>query len=136
MTAMYTLKKGGAYDRFIMMVEALLEKGCHVHCLSLTPILIQHPFYTNHVVALPFKSGNGFVTKALVLLLFPFYLLLMGWRERIDLIVAFGPLYAFLQALPKWILKKPMVTLIRSDLSSRTRTSSRRPWSAPLSKLD
>lgn len=134
MTAMYMLKKGGAYDRFIMMVEAFLEKGCHVHCLSLTPILIKHPFYTNHVIALPFKIRNGFVTKATIVILFPFCLLMMGWRERIDLIVAFGPLYAFLQVLPKWILKKPMVTLIRSDLSSRTRMSSRRPWSAFLSK--
>jgi len=117
MTAMYTLRKGGAYDRFIMMLEALLEKGCHVHCLSLTPILIQHPYYTNHVVGLPFKIRNGFVTKALVLLLFPFCLLFMGWRERIDLIVAFGPLYAFLLTLSKWVLKRPMVTFIRLETS-------------------
>jgi glycosyltransferase involved in cell wall biosynthesis len=134
MTAMYTLKKGGAYDRFIMMVEALLEKGCHVHCLSLTPILIKHPFYTNHVVALPIRIRNGVVTRSMVLFLFPFYLLIMGWREKIDLIVAFGPLYAFLQALAKWVLRKTMITFTRSDLSSRTRTSSQRPWSAFLSK--
>jgi glycosyltransferase involved in cell wall biosynthesis len=117
MTAMYTLKKGGAYDRFIMMVEALLERECHVHCLSLTPILIQHPFYTNHVVALPFKIRNGFLTKALVLLLFPFCLLFMGCRERIDLIVAFGPFYSFLLTLSKWVLKRPMVTFIRLETS-------------------
>jgi glycosyltransferase involved in cell wall biosynthesis len=134
MTAMYTLKKGGAYDRFIMMIEAFLERDWHVHCVSLTPILIQHPSYTNQVIALPFRIRNGFVTRAMVFLLFPFSLLIMGWREKVDVIVAFGSLYAFLQALPKWILKKPMVTLIRSDLSPRTRTSNRRPWSAFLSK--
>ena len=120
MTAMYTLKKGGSYDRFVMMLEAFLEKGCHVHCLSLTPIVINHALYSNHVVPHPFRIRNGFVTRATVLLLFPFYLLVMGWREKIDLIVAFGPLYASLQTLSKWVLRRPMVTLIRSDLSSDT----------------
>ena len=120
MTAMYTMKKGGSYNRFIMMMEAFLERGWHVHCLSLTPIPIQYPFYKNHVVALPTAIRNGFVTKAVIVLLFPFYLLMMGWRQKIDLIVAFGPLYAFLQSLPRWVLRKPMVTLIRSDLSSGT----------------
>lgn len=114
---MYTLKKGGAYDRFVMMVEAFLERECHVHCLSLTPILIQHPYYTNHVVGLPFKIKNGFLTKGLVLLLFPFYLLFMGYRKRIDLIVAFGPSYAFLLTPSKWVLKRPMVTFIRLETS-------------------
>ncbi len=118
MTAMYTLKKGGSYDRFVMMLEAFLEKGCHVYCLSLTPIVLNHALYSNHVVSHPCRIRSGFVTRATVLLLFPFYLLMMGWREKIDLIVAFGPLYAFLQTLPKWVLRRPMVTLIRSDLSS------------------
>jgi len=117
LTAMYTIKKGGAYDRFIMMVEALLEKGCHVHCLSLTPILIDHPLYRNHVVPLPMKIESGFVTRTVVLVLFPFYLFLMGRRERVDLLVAFGPLYAFLGAFSKWVLRRPMVTLIRLEIS-------------------
>ena len=58
MTAMYTLRRGGAYDRFIMMMEALLERKCHVHCLSLTPIMIDHPHYCNHLVSLPTKIGS------------------------------------------------------------------------------
>ena len=53
----------------------------------------------------------------MILLFFPLYVLLTGWREKVGLFVAFGPLYAFLQAFPKWILKKPMVTLIRLDLT-------------------
>jgi glycosyltransferase involved in cell wall biosynthesis len=116
-TAMYTLKKGGAYDRFLMMLEAFLERNCEVHCLSLTPIQIKHPYYHNHVVALPFRIKNGLLVKLVVLVIFPMYLLLAGWREKIDLFIAFGPLYAFLQAVPKWTLRKPMVTLIRSDIS-------------------
>jgi glycosyltransferase involved in cell wall biosynthesis len=117
MTAMYTLKKGGAYDRFIMMVEAFRERKCEVHCLSLTPILVKHPYYHNHVVTLPFEIKNGLLVKIMVLLIFPLYSLLAGWREKVDLFVAFGPLYAFLQAVAKWTLKKPMVTLIRLDVS-------------------
>ena len=42
MTAMYTMRRGGAYDRFIMMLEAFLERNCEMHCLSLTPIQINH----------------------------------------------------------------------------------------------
>jgi glycosyltransferase involved in cell wall biosynthesis len=114
---MYTLKKGGAYDRFLMMVEALLEHRCEVHCLSLTPIPINHPCYHNHIVALPLGGKRELLAKLIVLLTFPWFSLLIGWRERTDLFVSFGPLYAFLQALPKWALKKPMVTFIRLDLS-------------------
>jgi len=117
MTAMYTIRRGGAYDRFIMMLEAFLERECTVHCLSLTPIEIEHPCYRNHVLILPFKIGNGFATKLTVLLFFPLYSLLVGWRERIDLFVAFGPLYAFIQAIPKLILGRPMITLVRLEPS-------------------
>ena len=117
MTAMYTLRRGGAYDRFIMLLEAFLERKCEVHCLSLTPIQIEHPCYRNHVLILPFKIGNGFATKLTVLLFFPLYSLLVGWRERIDLFVAFGPLYAFIQAIPKLILGRSMITLVRLEPS-------------------
>jgi len=116
-TSMYTLRKGGAYDRFLMMVEALLEKGCEVHCLSLTPIPVKHTSYHNHIMVFPFKGGKEWLAKSLILLFFPLYGFLVGWREGVDLFVSFGPLYAFLQAFPKWILKKPMVTFIRLDLS-------------------
>jgi len=115
MTAMYTIKRGGAYERFKMMVEAFLDKQCEVHCLSLIPIPIKNPFYHNHVRRLPFKIGGGWVAKLMVLFLFPVYSLLIGWQEKIDLFVAFGSLYAFVLAIPKYILKRPMVTLIRGD---------------------
>lgn len=114
-TAMYTLKKGGSYDRFRMMIEAFLEKQCEVHCLSLTPIQIKNPFYHNEVAGFPFKLRNGWVAKLIVLFLFPLYSLWIGWREKINLFVAFGSLYAFILSVPKWILKKPMVTFIRGD---------------------
>ncbi len=117
MTAMYTLRRGGAYDRFLMMLEAFLERNYEVHCLSLTPIQIKNPFYHNEVCCLPFKSGDSLVAKLLVLLLFPLYSFQIGWREKIDLFVAFGSLYAFILAIPKWILKRPMVTLIRGDFA-------------------
>ena len=117
MTMHYTIKRGGAYDRFRMMLEAMLERQCEIHCLSLTPISIEHPLYYNHVVAFPFRKKDGLMAKLATLLLFPAYGLLMGWRKKVDLFIAFGPLYAFLEAVPKWILRKPMVTFIRLDLS-------------------
>jgi glycosyltransferase involved in cell wall biosynthesis len=115
MTAMYTLRKGGAYDRFVMMVEAFLERKCEVHCLSLTPIPIKHPYYHNHVASFLFGMKGSLVARLTVLFLFPLFSLLIGWREKIDLFVAFGSLYAFTLAIPKWVLKRPVVTLIRGD---------------------
>jgi glycosyltransferase involved in cell wall biosynthesis len=114
-TAHYTMRKGGAYDRFRMLLEALVERQCEIHCVSMSPIQVEHPRYHNHALFFPFKMGDGLVTKFMVVLLFPFYSLLIARREKIDLFVAFGSLYAFILAIPKWILRKPMVTLIRGN---------------------
>jgi len=115
LTVMYTLKRGGAYDRFRMMVEAFLERRWEVHCLSLTPIPFNNPFYQNHLFVIPFQKGMGWMVKLWILLLFPLHSFWIGWRKKIDLFIAFGGLYAFILAIPKWVLKKPMVTLIRGD---------------------
>src|SRR4030067_2111838 len=117
MTAMYTLKKGGSYDRFKMVIEAILEKQCEVHCLSLTPIQIEHSHFHNHVIYFPFKTVNGLIAKLIVFLVFPLWSLWITWSNKIDIIVAFGSLYAFIQGFSKWSLKRPMVTLIRGDSS-------------------
>jgi len=114
---MYTLKKGGSYDRFKMLIEAILEKQCEVHCLSLTPIQIEHSHFHNHVIYFPFKTVNGLIAKLTVFLVFPLWSLWITWSNKIDIIVAFGSLYAFIQGFSKWSLKRPMVTLIRGDSS-------------------
>jgi glycosyltransferase involved in cell wall biosynthesis len=117
LTAMYTIRKGGAYERFLMMIEAFLERGWEVHCLSLIPIQIEHSFFHNHVMYFPFKTADGFIAKLLVLSIFPLWAIWVGWRNKIDLVIAFGSLYAFIQGLSKWSLKIPMVTLIRGSLT-------------------
>ncbi len=117
MTTIYTLKKGGAYGRFLMMVEAFVERRCEVHCLSLTPIQIENPFYHNHIIYFPFKKKDGPIAKLTVLSIFPLWAVWLGWRNKIDLIIAFGSLYAFIQGFAKWVLRKSMVTLIRGQSS-------------------
>jgi len=117
MTAMYTMRRGGAYDRFRMMLEAFLERGCKVHCLSLTPITVNHEEYQNHVLRIPTGLQETLVGKMVVLFLFPLYALWIGGRERIDLFIAFSTLYAFIESIPKWILKKPMVTFLRGSFA-------------------
>src|SRR4030042_1052127 len=112
-TAMYTLRKGGSYDRFNMMIDAFLEKEWEVHCLSLTPINNEHPLFHNHVMYFPFKAVDSFFSRLAVLSLFPLWSFWVGWRNKIDLIIAFGSLYAFIQSFAKIFLKKYMVTLIR-----------------------
>ena len=117
LTAMYTLKRGGSYDRFKMLIEAFLGRECEVHCLSLTPIEIEHPLFHNHLMHLPFKKVGRLIGKLVVLSMFPIWSVWVGWRNRIDLIIAFGSLYAFMQGLSKWCLKRPLVTLIRGSLT-------------------
>ena len=115
MTAMYTMKKGGAYDRFLMMIEAFLERGTEVHCLSLTPIRINHSFFHNHTMYFPFKTVEGLIAKLMVIFIFPLWSIWVAWNNKIHLFVAFGSLYAFVLSFSKWVLKKPMVTLIRGQ---------------------
>ncbi len=117
MTAMYTIRRGGAYDRFIMMLEAFLERDCEIHCLSLTPIQIKHSLFHNHVMYFPFKTTDGLIARLLVLSVFPLWCVWIAWRNRIDLLIAFGSLYAFIQGFSKWFLKRPMVTFIRGNSS-------------------
>jgi glycosyltransferase involved in cell wall biosynthesis len=64
---------------------------------------------------LPLKKVGGLIGKLVVLSMFPIWSVWVGWRNRIDLIIAFGSLYAFVQGLSKWFLKRPLVTLIRGD---------------------
>lgn len=122
------MRRGGAYDRFLMMLEAFLERGCEVHCLSLTPIQINHPSFHNHKIYFPFKKADGMMAKFWVLSFFPTWALWIGWRNRIDLIIAFGSLYAFIQSLSKYFLKIPMVTFIRGSLTFGSKIQNSNKW--------
>ncbi len=135
MTAMYTMRRGGSYDRFRMMIESFLERQWEVHCLSLTPIRIKHSCYHNHVVINPLRIQRGLAARFIVLFLFPIYSFFIGFREKVDLFIAFGPLYAFLQAFPKAVLKRPMVTLIRLDLSFGQKIKGLSDYSVGLNKV-
>ena len=123
---MYTMRRGGAYDRFRRMLEAFLERGCKVHCLSLTPIRVNHQGYQNHVLRIPTGLQETLVAKMVVLFLFPLYALWIGRQEKIDLFIAFGTLYAFIESIPKWILKKPMVTFLRGSFAFGMRMQGQR----------
>ncbi len=135
MTAMYTLRRGGAYDRFLMMIEAFLERKCEVHCLSLTPIQIEHSLYHNHIIYFPFKKVDGLIAKLAVLFIFPAWAIWVGWRNKIDLIIAFGSLYAFLQGFAKWRLKKSIVTLIRGRSSFGLKMQNSSKWALNINKF-
>jgi glycosyltransferase involved in cell wall biosynthesis len=117
MTAMYTMRRGGAYDRFTMMLEAFLERDCEIHCLSLTPIRIENSYFHNHIMFYPFKNKNSLMAKLMVIFIFPLWSIWVGGKNKIDLVIAFGSLYAFIQGFSKWFLRKPMVTFIRGNSS-------------------
>jgi glycosyltransferase involved in cell wall biosynthesis len=122
LTAMYTMKRGGAYDRFRLMLEAFLERGCHVYCLSLTPITMEWPSFHNHVVRTPLRMREGLIAQLWVFFSFPFYSLFLGWQQKIRIFIAFGSIYAFIFTLSKCVLNKPMITFIRGDLAFGLKT--------------
>ncbi len=135
MTAMYTMRKGGSYDRFKMMIESFLEQQWEVHCLSLTPIQIEHSFCHNHKIYFPFRKVDGLIAKLVVLSIFPPWAIWVGWRNKIDLIIAFGSLYAFIQGFAKWWLRKSMVTLIRGRSSFGFKMQNSSKWALNINKL-
>ena len=135
MTAMYTLRRGGAYDRFLTMLEAFLERDCEIYCLSLSPIQIKHSLFHNHVMYFPFKKVDGLIAKLVVLSIFPPWAIWVGWRNKIDLIIAFGSLYAFIQSFAKRFLKKTMITLIRGRSSFGLKIQNSSKWVLYLNKL-
>ncbi len=135
MTAMYTMKKGGSYERFTMMLDAFLERGCAVHCLSLTPIQVQNICFHDHVLFYPFRNKENSMAKLTVLFFFPLWSLWIVWRNGIDLIVAFGFLYAFIQGFAKWFLKRSMVTLIRGRSSFGMKIQNSSKWAFYLDKF-
>jgi len=100
-----------------MMIEALLERDCAVHCLSLTPIQVENPCFYNHILFYPFRNKKSSMAKLMVCFFFPLWSIWIGWRHQIDLIIAFGSLYAFLLSFSKCLLKRPMVTFIRGNYS-------------------
>ena len=132
---MYTLRRGGAYDRFLMMLEAFLERDCEIHCLSLSPIQIKHSLFHNHVMYFPLKKANGFIPRLIVLSVFPAWAIWVGWRNKIDLIIAFGSLYAFIQGFAKRFLKKTMVTLIRGRSSFGLKIQNSPKWALYVNNL-
>jgi len=99
------------------MLEAFLERDCEIHCLSLTPIQIKHSLFRNHLIYFPFKKVDGWIARFVVFSVFPLWAIWISRRNRIDLLIAFGSLYAFLQGLSKWFLKRPMVTFVRGNSS-------------------
>ncbi len=122
LTAMYTMRKGGAYDRFKRMIHALLDRGVEVHCLSLSAAPFDHPNFHSHRID-PFHGGHERLpAKGLVLFLFPWMAFLVVWREKIDVLVAFGVSYAFLFTLAKSVFRIPMVTFVRGDLRTLFRS--------------
>ena len=132
---MYTMRRGGAYDRFVMMLEAFLERNCEVHCLSLSPIHIEHSLFHNHIMYFPFKEVNGFIARLAVLSVFPLWAIWTGWRNKIDLIIAFSSLYAFVQSFAKRFLGKTMVTLIRGRSSFDLKAQNLPQWALYLNSF-
>ncbi len=83
----------------------------------------------------PFKEADGFLARLAVLFILPPWSIWVGWRNGIDLFIAFNSLYAFVQGFAKWLLRKPMVTFIRGRSSFGLKIQNSSKWVLYLNKL-
>ncbi|MBW1972427.1 MAG: glycosyltransferase, partial [Deltaproteobacteria bacterium] len=134
LTTFYKMKKGGYYFRFKMMLEALLDANITVHYVAAEPFNLTNKNLIPHILPNPFKS-YGMFFKAYMLIVAPFFCLSVAKREKVDILISFGTLYAFIHWACKIFKKIPMITFIRMDSSSELILEGYSPLSVWINKL-
>jgi len=104
-----------------MMFQAWVDRGGIVHYVTVEPFPLSHPRIVPHILWNPFYKKEGLLFWIYFILAAPFYSFVVGYRFKIDLISVFGGFYAFLAIPMKAILRKPIITFMRSDVYETNR---------------
>lgn len=112
----YKHKPGGLCKRLYTLFHAWVEEGGEVHYIGVEPYPISHPRIIPHILWTPFSKNEGLLFWTYFILVAPFYSLYLGYRFKADIISVFGGFYGFTAIITKMLLKKPMITFIRSDV--------------------
>ena len=113
-TLYYTNQGGGYFNRLCRMMRACAEAGNSVHYMAPNPFpgLDNCSGITWHPAPLPGPP----VFKALIaLVLWPFLVLEITIRSRIDTLAVFGFPYAAICGIAAKLMGKPIITFVRSD---------------------
>ncbi len=111
----YKHKPGGFCKRLYMMFDALLAEGAKIHYISTEPYPKLNSEVKQHILWTPFNKKEGLFFWLYFICITPFYLLIVGRREKIDLVSVFGGVYGFLAIFLKLLLQKPIMIFVRAD---------------------
>jgi len=112
LTVYYKHKPGGFCRRLQFKIEAFLDKGWEVHYIAVEPFPYTHPNLKPHILPTPLSNHDSIVFWVYFFTALPGYLLWTGIKNKINLITAGSPLYAFFCGPAKWMLRVPLLTLI------------------------
>lgn len=109
----YKEKKGGFNKRLYKLYKAFAEAGHQVYYLSSERFSVHHRNITPVIINISFHNSYlfwiSFMIKSLI------RCLSLVRKNKIDLIVTFGPFYTLLCVLPIIFYKTPSVTFLRAD---------------------
>ncbi|MBE9570104.1 MAG: glycosyltransferase family 4 protein, partial [Proteobacteria bacterium] len=110
-------KQGGFNKRLYELYLGLASRGVSVHYVAAERFPLKHENLVPHVLRTPCSRQENYVFWAYFLTTAPFLILYLAWKHRADRLVVFEPFYACLCLPAKWLLGKPLITFIRSDVA-------------------
>jgi len=133
LTMCQDFKKGGFYERFASMIEAMLEQDWEVHYISTQRFPIKnknlHFHHVKEVKGISAPMFAKFMPQAIV------KSMALNNKQSFDKIVVFGSAYGFIG----WALKKvysiPMITFLRADLLDNLKIQGRSKLVKPVSMM-
>ena len=114
----YRHKRGGFNRRLYRLYQGLADRGIHLHYLALEALPVRHANIFCHRLQMPLGRRENTLFWCLFLLWAPLACLWQIWRLRPERIVVFSSFYAFVCAPAAWVLKRPMVTFLRADVTA------------------
>ena len=112
LTIYYKHRRGGFCKRFRLKIEAYLKAGWQVHYIAVEPYPYQDENLIPHILPCPFKKHSGLLFWTWFFTMTPLYAVILGLRNKFNLISAATPVYAWISGPVKQLHKIPMVTLL------------------------
>ena len=127
-TSYYRPKPGGFCKRLFRAINALLERGCEVHYLSVVAFPINHPSCVHHKFPWPERYTDTLIFWAIFHALTPVFLLYLGFKLKITHCFAFVPNYALIMQPLRLIKGIPLSLFLRADTLINHQIKKRPRW--------
>jgi glycosyltransferase involved in cell wall biosynthesis len=115
LTGYYQPKPGGLCKRYVMAMQALLEAGFRVHCVSYEPFSLEHPNYVWH----PLKYFNQNRTSLLFwtysTIAYSLVFFYLNQRLKPHIFFSFSTFYSACFQLTRWIRPCRHLLFFRAD---------------------